>query len=64
MHVAGNGGYRDVMEVAWVGRGGSQSQGGAWVRAGDAQSTWGQAEGRRVEHGAPKGRLWVAVRAW
>ena len=48
--MAGNGGYRDVMEVAWVGHGGHQSQGGAW----------GQAEGRRVERGAPKGGLWAA----
>ena len=63
MHVAGNGGYQDVMEVAWVGHGGGQSQGGVWVCAGDVQSAWGQAEGRRVEHGAPKGGLWVAVRA-
>ena len=58
-----NGGYWDMMEVAWVGRGGGQSQGGAWVHAGDMQSMWGQAKGRGVEHGAPKGRLWAAVRA-
>ena len=37
MRVDGNGDYRDVMEVAWVGCGRGQSQGGAWVRAGDAQ---------------------------
>ena len=75
--MAGNGGYRDMMEVAWVGcggsqsqdmmemvwvsRGGGQSQGGMWVHAGDAQSMWGQAKGRHVEHRAPKGRLWVAI---
>ena len=53
VRMAGNGGYWDVMEVARVGRGGSQSQGGAW----------GQAKGRCVECGAPKGGLWVAVRA-
>ena len=40
---------------------GGQSQGGAWVHAGDAQSGWGQAEGRSVECGAPKGGLWVAI---
>ena len=76
--MAGNGGYQDVMEVAWAGcgggqsrdvmevawasRGGGQSQGGAWVCADDAQRTWGQAEGRRVERRAPKGGLWAAVR--
>ena len=38
--MAGNGGYRDVMEVAWVGCGGGQSQGGAWVCTGDTQSAW------------------------
>ena len=29
MHVAGNGGYWDMMEVVWVGHRGGQSQGGA-----------------------------------
>ena len=75
--MAGNGGYWDMMEVAWAGHGGGQSQdmmevawvscgggqsqGGAWVCAGDVQSRWGQAEGRHVERRAPKGRLWVAI---
>ena len=62
--MAGNGGYQDVRVVAWVGCGSGQSQGGTWVRAGDAQSTWGQAKGRSVERRAPKGGLWVAVQAW
>ena len=61
MRVAGNGSYRDVMEVAWVGHGGGQSQRGMWVHAGDMQSVWGQAEGRSVECRAPKGGLWAAV---
>ena len=43
MRVAGNGGYRDVMEVAWVGRGGGQNQGGIWVHTGDTQSAWPRA---------------------
>ena len=60
--MAGNGGYWDMMEVAQVGRGGGQSQGGTWVHTGDAQSMWGQAEGRHVECRAPKGGLWAAVR--
>ena len=41
MHVAGNGGYQDVMEVVWVGHGGGQNQGGIWVHTGDAQRECG-----------------------
>ena len=52
MRVAGNGGYRDVMEVAWVGHGGGQSQGGVWVRAGDAVCTKHVGAGRGQACGA------------
>ena len=72
MRVAGNGGYWDMMEVAWVGCGGGQSQGGTWVRAGDTQSAWLRAGvwiaghqrvgcGRQSEHGEcdKTMQLWV-----
>ena len=56
--MAGNGGYRDVMEVAWVGHGGSQSQGGAWVRTVTRRARVIRAQGR-VGSASEFGRTWL-----